>query len=116
MSLPQCQAIVLHGRDTKGNRAGLVPPRRCRRVATEPPYCGLHAKNAEAMDLLRDLMAPGWELKVQHWEDRRRREAVRDAEQTVGRLAEIAEDAVGPRLARFFRRNRRTLAESLASA
>jgi len=113
MKLDQCNAIVLHGRDAKGNRAGLIPPRRCQRVAKAGPYCGLHARNPELHDLIRDCLGPTWEIKVRMWEERRRRDQVREAEAKVDRLSELAGEHVSSRLAWFFRTNRRKVAEAL---
>ena len=90
MTLHQCKAIVLHGRDRVGNRGGLVPPRRCRRPSRAGDYCGLHDRQAELQDLLRNCMGHGWEHKVHAWEARRQREAEAEGRQVVRVLHSIA--------------------------
>ena len=80
MSLKQCQAVVLHGRDASGNRAGLQPPRRCRKAALMgEEWCEVHRGQAEVQALLRQVLRPGWEGTVERWERQRAREA-REAE------------------------------------
>jgi hypothetical protein len=76
MEFKQCKAIVLFGRDENGNRAGLVPPRRCLRRATKGEYCGVHARKAELNDLLQACFISTWEWKVKDWHrtQQRRRE------------------------------------------
>ena len=111
MSLPQCKAIVLHGRDAKGNRAGLVPPRHCQRPSTKGDYCGLHAKQAELQDLLRDCMSPMWEMKVRMWEESRRQAELDEGRRVMQGLARVAQANGMHRLASFFRVRQAELAE-----
>lgn len=112
MPLEQCSAVVLHGRDSTGNRGGLVPPRRCRRPSTQGDYCGLHAKQADVQDLLRDCLSPMWESRVRRWEERRRRRQVDEARVGVAALGRGAHAAGLGRLELFFRLNRDPVAEA----
>jgi hypothetical protein len=69
MPLHQCQALVFLGRTPGGGRAGLQPPRRCRRVAfDDSDYCEVHEDQAELQDLYRRLLRAGWEHTVERWE------------------------------------------------
>lgn len=90
MTLPQCKAVVLYGRDAKGNRGGLIPPRHCQRPATTGDYCGVHARQAEMQDLLRDCLSPSWETEVKLWEARRTRQAELEGQRVARGLADIA--------------------------
>ena len=101
MSLPQCEAVVLFGRDTKGNRAGLVAPRRCRRPATKDHYCGVHARQAEQQDLLRECLSPTWERKVVAWQERRQRQALGEGFKVAVGLEGLALRADMPKLSAF---------------
>jgi hypothetical protein len=114
MAIEQCSAVVLHGRDSKGNRAGLVPPRRCRRPATQDRYCGLHAKQAEVQDLLQECLSPMWESKVRMWEDRRRRGQLNEARDGITALSLSAGAQGMHRLTAFFRVHQHELAEAWA--
>ncbi|MBN1337174.1 MAG: hypothetical protein JXB39_14535 [Deltaproteobacteria bacterium] len=68
MRFRQCEAIIVYGRDEDGRRAGLVPPRRCRRVALEgSDYCEVHAPQAYLQDLLRRLFPLSWHVTVEVW-------------------------------------------------
>jgi len=101
MSLPQCKAIVLYGRDAKGNRSGLVPPRICQRVAKHGDYCGVHSPQAEVQDLLRECLAYDWERKVKSWEDRRQREREKEGLRVAWGMAEAARQLQLTKLATF---------------
>lgn len=116
MPLDQCQAIVLHGRDATGNRAGLIPPRRCQRPAKHGDYCGLHAKQAELQALLRGCMVPTWEVKVRVWEERRRQRELASARGALSGLASCAERSDLTRLASLLRARAQALAEAWVAA
>lgn len=105
MSLPRCKAIILYGRDAKGNRGGLVVPRTCSRVATRGDYCGVHARQAELQALYRDLLGYGWETKVRLFEDRKRREREREGTKVARGMAEAARACGMDRLASFLAAN-----------
>ena len=68
MKFNQCEAIVLHGHDGKGNRKGLIPPRRCLRRATHGDYCCNHVSQAKLQDLFRSCLTYNWEFRVEQWE------------------------------------------------
>jgi len=79
MGFKRCEGVVLHGRDEGGNRAGLVPPRRCWKVALKGgEYCEVHRPAAEHQDLLRQLFRPGWERLVDRWEREKQRQQERE--------------------------------------
>ena len=115
MTLPRCCAVVLHGRDAKGNRAGLIAPRRCQRVATADSYCGLHARQAEMQDLLRQCLSPGWEATVKRFEERGRREAAAEGRRVAAGLASAALDHRMYGLAAFLGGRSREVGEAWAS-
>lgn len=116
MTLKQCEAIVLFGRDATGNRGGLIAPRKCQRVANHGRYCGLHHSQADLQDLLREILVPGWEYRVATWLERREREAVKQTLPGVERLADLAARAGHPQLASFFRMRRQEFALTLVKA
>lgn len=71
MTLPRCEGILLTGRSPTGGRSGVIPPRRCRRVAMDGGrYCELHRRQADLQDLFRDLLVIGWEYRVQRYLER----------------------------------------------
>jgi len=106
MALPQCKAIIFFGRDTRGNRSGLVPPRICQRVATQGEYCGLHARQAELQDLYRQIFGYGWEYKVTSWEDKRRREREKEGLRVARGMVDAARELELNKLATFLSINR----------
>lgn len=114
MTLPQCKAIVLYGRDRSGNRAGLMPPRHCQRVAREGKYCGLHNRQAELQDLLADCLSPIWEVKVKLWQERQRKKEVDTGRELVKTLAALAQRADMAQLSRHLTTHRRDFAEAWA--
>jgi hypothetical protein len=116
MSLPRCKAIILYGRDAKGNRGGLVVPRTCNRVATRGDYCGLHVRQAELQALYRDIFGYGWETKVRIFEDRKRREREREGTKVARGMAEAARVCGLDQLASFLAANQYKVAEVFAEA
>ncbi len=116
MDLTQCKAIVLYGRDYKGNRKGLIPPRCCQRPATQGDYCGLHARQADLQDLLRSCMTYDWERKVRTFEDKKHRRRV-DEGKKVFRGMEASSRELGlTDLGMYLLMNRAELAELWASS
>lgn len=105
---------MLFGRDATGNRSGLIPPRRCQRVANRGAFCGVHAKQAELQGLLQDCLAPGWERKVERWEKAKRDARVQGATKVVGALRECALREHRFSLAAFLSMRKTELAEILA--
>jgi len=114
MTIPQCKAIVIYGRDAKGNRSGLIPPRQCLRPATDGDYCGLHARQAELQDLLRSCLAYDWEWKVKAWRDRKHRERVAEGRRVARGMESCARQLKLTKLALFLRMNDNRVAESWA--
>ena len=114
VTLPQCKAIVLYGRDRSGNRAGLMPPRRCQRVAREGKYCGLHSRQAELQDLLADCLSPLWEMKVKRWQNRQRNKEVEAGRELVKVLASLAQREGMAQLSRTLTIHQRGFAETWA--
>lgn len=96
-----CEALVLYGRDNTGNRAGLIPPRRCRRLATSGEYCGVHAPQADIQDLIRRCMNPSWERHVEVWEADKRRAAEATGRRLAERLAQLSRKHDLSRVAAF---------------
>ncbi len=111
MTLPKCKAIVVYGRDSKGNRSGLIPPRTCQRVAKDGDYCGLHARQAELQDLLRECFGYGWESKVASWEQRQQREREREGLRVVQGMANVARQLELTELAAFLNSHRHECAK-----
>jgi len=103
--------MILCGRDNRGNRAGLVVPRTCRRVATQGDYCGLHVRQSELQDLYREIFGYTWELKVQRYEDRKRRQRVEEGRAVARGLEKAARELRLDRLASFLSVNRYKVAE-----
>jgi hypothetical protein len=111
MDLPRCKALILYGRDAGGNRAGLIVPRTCQRVATQGDYCGLHARQAELQDLYREIFGYSWESKVQRYEDRQRRERLEEGREVARGLEKAARELGLNQLASFVSANRYRVAE-----
>ena len=116
MSLSQCKAVVIYGRNSKGNRSGLVPPRQCQRPATRGDYCGLHARQAELQDLLRECLAYDWERRVQSWEVRKRRDRVIEGLGIARGLVKCARQLELNDLALFLSMNSHRVADEWADA
>jgi len=116
MSLPRCRALILFGRNGSGNRAGLVTPRTCRRVATHGEYCGLHAHQAALQGLYRDIFGFGWEYKVQTYEERQRRIRVQEGMKAARVFEKAARDLRLDKLAFFLSVNQSRVAEEWAEA
>jgi cation transport regulator ChaB len=116
MPLPQCKAIVTHGRDAKGNRSGLVVPRICQRVAKHGDYCGLHAKQAELHDLYRECFGYGWEYKAEAYQRRQRRAREKEGRKVAESMAMAASELQLNDLAFFLRRNRIEVAKVWADS
>ena len=77
--LKQCEAIILQGRSPSGGRAGLAPPRRCRKLALgSGEYCEVHQPQAALQSLLRECLRPRWEHTVERWQ---RQQARRNQQQ-----------------------------------
>ncbi|MBM4368413.1 MAG: hypothetical protein FJ102_19520 [Deltaproteobacteria bacterium] len=115
MTLTQCKAVVLHGRDETGNRAGLIPPRRCNRPATAGDYCVVHVRQAEMQDLLKECLHPSWEARVQLWEDRKRRDAEKEGQRISRGLATFTRRARMPDLSVFFATHASEIAQRWAA-
>lgn len=115
MTIKQCQGVVLHGRDGSGNRAGLIPPRRCNRPANKGTYCGLHARQSEMQDLLRQCLSPAWEHHVKFWQDQKRREAEGVGLRIAFKLASLAQDQKSYQLSAFLGANAREIARVWAA-
>jgi len=111
MTLPRCKALVVYGRDAKGNRSGLVPPRTCLRVAKDGDYCGLHARQAELQDLLRECFGYGWERKVRTWEQSQLREREREGGRVAQGMARLAGQLELDELATFLGAHRHEFAK-----
>ena len=112
MSLPQCEAIVTSGRSASGRRAGLVPPRRCGKVATAGDYCGNHSKQADLQTLYRSIFGSYWEQRVQTWQREQNRKATREGADLVRALSlEAWRNDMG-QLSSFLDANRSELAEA----
>lgn len=111
-----CEALVFYGRDGTGNRAGLIPPRRCRRLATSGEYCGVHAPQADLLDLYRRCVNPSWERHVEVWEADKRRAAEAAGRRLAARLAELAGKRDLVRVAAFLRVNASEVAQAWAAS
>jgi hypothetical protein len=110
-----CEALVLYGRDGTGNRAGLIPPRRCRRLATSGEYCGVHAPQSDLQDLLRRCMNPSWERHVEVWEVDKKRQAEVAGRRLANRLSEMSRRHNLTRLAAFLSVNAGEVAKAWAA-
>ena len=73
MSFQQCQAIIVLGRSPEGGRSGIIPPRKCWRVALDSGFCEVHEKQADLQNLYKSLLRPGWEQMFVRWEKDRER-------------------------------------------
>lgn len=116
MDLTQCKAIVLYGRDYKGNRKGLIPPRRCQRPATQGDYCGIHARQAELQDLLRSCLSYDWERKVRAHEERDHKRRLERGRQVARGMEEASRELGLTELGMYLLMNRTELADLWASS